>query len=140
MTGQQALNESTRQVRLQLTQDDHHASALLAGNIVPQDCLLLSTQAAFAEGKPADLFVQFLTQCFHVGGTVQSCMPEEHGYQVCFCLAHDDHLQTRMLLQLSRVEQYRHDMAEQGRHLSIDEAAREWVSLFAEKFAEEFDT
>ncbi|HEY9032769.1 MAG TPA: hypothetical protein VIN71_02440 [Pseudomonadales bacterium] len=142
MSGQLPVcGELGRQVTLQLNQGERHADATLAGDILSQDCLVLATAMPFACGETADLFVRFLAQSFHVSGLIKRCDAADAGqFLVVFQLVQkDNHLQTRMLLQLSKVEQYRQDMALEGRLLSMDEAACEWVSRFAEQFAGEFD-
>lgn len=41
----------------------------------------------------------------------------------------------RMLAQISRIDEYRRQIARsEGRELSRDEAAREWIHRFAEEF------
>ena len=70
---------------------------------------------------------------------MKSCLPRTGGWLLTLKLNDADNLQTRMLLQLSRMEQYRNEMATKGRLISIDEAACEWISLYAAAFAEEFD-
>ncbi len=42
---------------------------------------------------------------------------------------------SRMLAQIARIDEYRRQMAHrEGRELSRDEAAREWIHRFAEEF------
>lgn len=130
-----------KQVALQLTQLDKQADVALAGDILTRDCLVLQADTPFTPQQQANLFVRFLAQSFYVSGSVESSQADGQGhYMVVFHLNKDDnHLQTRMLLQLSKVEQYRHEMARAGRPLTMDEAACEWVTRYAEQFADEFD-
>lgn len=40
----------------------------------------------------------------------------------------------RMTEQACQIQQYKEMQEMQGRHISIDEAAMEWISLYADKF------
>lgn len=129
-----------KQVNLQLVQSGLASEVGLAGDCVLQECLLLVVSQPFEAEEAAVLQVQFFAQNFDVQGIVNSCQPHSHHeWLVSFRLHDADDLKTRMLLQLSRMEQYRNEMAAQGRELSIDEAACEWIGLYAEQFAKEFD-
>lgn len=73
--------------------------------------------------------------------------------QVCWCSKRDDGgydvgvnfadkssaFSARMVEQVCHIEQYRHDvMLNEGRELSGDEAAAEWIQKFANEFAQGF--
>lgn len=129
-----------RHISLQLIQDCLTAEVHLKGDILQDDCLVLSSDHAFVTGSPADLHIFFQHQSFNVVGEVEHCRKDdEDTYVVHFHLLHPDKLQTRMLLQLSEIEQYRQYLLTRGREVSIDEAADEWVKRYAEDFATEFD-
>ena len=134
------LGELCKQVSLRLTQLDKTCDVELYGDVLSEDCLIISSSVPFQSGLLAELQVNFLEQSFAVMGDIESCNQEEDAHKLHFKLSHQDSLQTRMLLQLSEIELYRHDMASKGRELSIDQAACEWVGKFAEGFAREFDS
>lgn len=135
----QELGGLCKQISLNLHQDNSTAAVQLMGDILPDDSLVLSSALAFEVGKPARLAVCFLEQSFQVKGAVESCTRIGSSFLLNFRLHQQDKLQTRMLLQLSEIEQYRHYQLSQGRVVSIDEAASEWVKRYAEDFAVEFD-
>jgi hypothetical protein len=135
----QELGNLCKQISLNLVQDNHQSVVHLMGDILPDDSLVLSADCPFDDDKNANLAVNFLEQSFQVSGVVEHCDKIGTGYLLIFKLQHHNHLQTRMLLQLSEIEQYRHYLLSQGRDVSIEDAAYEWVTRFAEDFAAEFD-
>lgn len=128
-----------KQISLQLLQGSLSVEANLMGDILQDDCLVLSCSAALVVGHAAQLDVCFQQQSFHVMGEVEYCQAEGDAWLVHFHLKDPDKLQTRMLLQLSEIEQYRQYLFSRGREISIDDAAEEWVKRYAEDFASEFD-
>ncbi len=134
------LGELCKQVSLKLTQLDKTYDVELYGDVLSEDCLIIASNVPLQPGLLAELQVNFLEQSFAVMGEIESCDHEDDTYKLHFKLSHQDSLQTRMLLQLSEIELYRHEMANKGRDLSIDQAACEWVDKFAAGFAQEFDS
>lgn len=135
----QELGDLCKQISLNLLQQDLQAEVHLMGDILPDNSLILSSAIAFDVDKAANLAVNFLEQSFDVLGVVQHCAKIGTGYLLTLKLQHQNLLQTRMLLQLSEIEQYRHYLISQGREATIEEAACEWVTRFAAEFAAEFD-
>jgi hypothetical protein len=71
-------------------------------------------------------------------GTVAWCRQVDKGYEagVQFCEA-SEAFRARMVAQFCQIEDYRRDMAaSEGRLLSSEEAAREWIVQYAEEFAD----
>ncbi len=135
----QELGNLCKQISLNLVQENIHSDVHLMGDILPDDTLVLSADCRFDDHKPARLAVNFLEQSFEVSGVVEHCDKIGSTFLLTFKLHHHNHLQTRMLLQLSEIEQYRHFLLSQGRDITIEDAACEWVARFAEEFAAEFD-
>lgn len=133
------MNEPCKQIALRLTQGEQVSTVQLMGDILQDDGLVLASDIAFSVGQSACLMVCFLQQSFLVSGIVDSCSKIGSLYLLNFTMQQQDKLQTRMLLQLSEIEQYRHALLEKGREISLDEAAEEWIGQFAENFATEFD-
>lgn len=128
-----------KQVALYLSQGEQRREVNLAGDCLLQECLLLLSEAEFSANS-ANLQVNFFGQSFTVQGVIKALRQRaDERWLLTFKLKNADDLQTRMLLQLSRMEQYRNEMALKGRLLSIDEAACEWITQHAENFAKEFD-
>lgn len=70
-------------------------------------------------------------------GTVAWCRQVNDGYEagVQFCEA-SEAFKARMVAQFCQIEDYRRDMADtEGRLLSSEEAAKEWIVQYAEEFA-----
>lgn len=129
-----------KQISLHLVQGQSERDVALAGDCLMQDCILLLSGSEFEAGQKAALEVDFFGQSFTVKGLIKTCRqrPDEL-WTMQFKIQTSNILQTRMLIQLSRMEQYRNEMATKGRLLSIDEAACEWIQEHAEAFAKEFD-
>jgi hypothetical protein len=73
---------------------------------------------------------------FEADCRVAWCLPENDGYQVGVeFLDQQDLYRMRMVEQVCQIEGYRRDLqAKQGRALSTQEAALEWISRFAKSF------
>ena len=48
----------------------------------------------------------------------------------------DEYFRVRMVEQVCQIEEYRQQLAEVGRKLSVEEAAHEWIKRFAADFGE----
>ena len=61
---------------------------------------------------------------------------DDQGWEVGAAFLEEcDHFRTRMVEQLFQIELYRQEVANrEGRHLEMEEAAREWVKLYAAAF------
>jgi hypothetical protein len=135
----QGLRSLCKQISLNLHQGNTTVAVRLLGDIIQRDCLIISSSLPFDLDKPARLSVNFFEQTLQMNGVVEKCTHDEDLYTITFRMPQQDKLETRMLLQVSEIEQYRHYLLAKGRDVSIDEAACEWVTLFAEDFASEFD-
>ena len=71
-----------------------------------------------------------------IDSIVSWCEQSEQGYQVGIEFLKDqDRFTMRMVEQICHIETYRQQILEQeGRQLTAAEAAREWISQFAEDF------
>ncbi len=73
---------------------------------------------------------------FSADGVVVWCQKENDGYQVGLQFESSDvEFSLRMIEQLCYIEQYRNEiMQKEGRYLSSEKAAAEWISQFAANF------
>jgi hypothetical protein len=71
-------------------------------------------------------------------GTVAWCRQVNDGYEAGIQFNETtEAFKARMVAQFCQIEDYRRDMAEsEGRLLSSEEAAREWIVQYAEEFAD----
>ncbi len=139
MTSDIQPNKLITEVKLTLNHGSQSALARLAGEHASRDCIALFVAENFKLGESARLSVDFLEQGFELEGQLVSCELMEDGYFVLLKLRHTESLKARMLLQLSEIEHYRHQMAQLGRELDIESAAIEWVEKYAAVFSESFD-
>lgn len=73
-----------------------------------------------------------------IRGEVAWCRARGGQYEIGVCFGHaSEAFKARMLAQLGQIERYRVNVRNnEGRELSQDEAAREWIELYAEPFAQ----
>lgn len=103
---------------------------------VSEGGLCFATSAALDPGQLLHLEIPVLGQPFEVDGRVAWCRAKDSGYEVGVrFLSPQDSFAVRMVEQLCYVEDYRRLVAvEEGRLLTSEEAAREWIERFAERF------
>lgn len=90
--------------------------------------------------KPATrvrIRIPVVDPAFAVEGWVVWCNPEERGFDIGVEVSQGaDDYRLRMVEQLSHIENYRRLVEKrEGRRLSAEQAAREWISRYAEEFA-----
>ncbi len=72
---------------------------------------------------------------FDAQARVAWCRPENDAYCVGVqFLGAEDAFRIRMVEQVCAIDQYRREAAEQGRQLTSEEAAAEWITRFADRF------
>lgn len=98
--------------------------------------LCFTTETAVEPGQRIHLCVPVFGQLFEIDGRVVWCQASEPGYEVGVGFSTpQDRFSVRMVEQLCYIEDYRVTVArEEGRELSSEEAAREWVERFAGQF------
>ncbi|MDJ0740284.1 MAG: PilZ domain-containing protein, partial [Gammaproteobacteria bacterium] len=87
-------------------------------------------------GQPLRLTIPLLGQAFEIDGCVAWCRPTSDSFEVGVrFLSPQDRFNVRMVEQLCYIEDYRQQVArEEGRSLSSEQAAEEWIERFAEHF------
>jgi hypothetical protein len=87
-------------------------------------------------GAPIHLCIPLLGDDFEIDGSVAWCREVGRGYEVGVAFdSAQERFSVRMVEQLCYVEDYRTQVErEQGRTLSSEQAAAEWVERFAEDF------
>ncbi|MBX2857034.1 MAG: PilZ domain-containing protein [Cellvibrionaceae bacterium] len=101
-----------------------------------QGGLCFDTDMALAEGAPIHIEIPLSYPPFSAKGCVAWCRPEGELYNIGVCFDDQSTLfNLRMVEQVCHIEHYRKEVLEKdGRQLSEEEAAREWVEKFADKF------
>ena len=98
--------------------------------------LCFDTDMALAEGAPIHIEISLSYPPFVARGCVAWCRPEGERYNIG--VSFDDQstlFNLRMVEQVCHIEHYRKDVFEkEGRILNEEEAAKEWVEKFADKF------
>lgn len=93
-------------------------------------------QAALDSGIRLRLKIPVFDQLFEIDATVAWCREKAPGFEVGVRFdSLQDHFSVRMIEQLVYIEDYRRQVErEEGRTMSSEQAAEEWVERFAERF------
>ncbi|MEH6652304.1 MAG: hypothetical protein V7707_19955 [Motiliproteus sp.] len=90
---------------------------------------------AFLEGQILRLSIPAITDDTSADTRVISCSDNYQGYQLMLAFTDEEQaFRFRMVEQLCHIHQYQRQLQYQGRRLSINEAAGEWISCFAGQF------
>lgn len=114
----------------QATHDIHNTVNLGIGG------LAFRCNRDFAQGAVVEIRIPFVIPPFEVKARVAWCKPQDDGFEhgVEF-LNQEDAYMARMVEQVCHIENYQKAVCRtEGRQLSLDEAAREWVSKYAAEF------
>lgn len=87
-------------------------------------------------GRPIRLQIPVFGETFEAAGSVAWCRPVARGFEIGVAFDHrQDRFAVRMVEQLCYIEDYRTRVErEEGRTLSSEQAAAEWVARFADQF------
>ena len=96
----------------------------------------IRTEGRIEIGSVIDLTINSVTPAFTASGRVAGCLKRGDSYDVGIqFLEPEDAFRVRMVEQICHIEQYKKDMFErEGRQLSGEEAALEWINKFASDF------
>jgi hypothetical protein len=116
--------------RGQSTHDTHNTVNLSIGG------LAFRCDREFAPGDVVEIRVPFVRPPFEVEARVAWCKAREGHYEIGVeFLNPDDVFMTRMVEQVCQIENYKQDILRtEGRLLSPEEAATEWLFKYAAKF------
>ncbi len=94
------------------------------------------TQQRVEIGRIVELGIDSVVPAFKASGRVAWCLKRCHSYDVGIQFVEpEDAFRVRMIEQICHIEQYKKDVLEQdGRCLSGEQAAAEWISKFASDF------
>lgn len=98
--------------------------------------LCFGTAVAMEPGYIVRLLISIADQYFEADAHVVWCREDGGGFDIGVRFdSEEDEFALRMVEQLCYIEQYRRQVAEdEGRHLSSEEAAHEWIERFAADF------
>ena len=113
-----------------LPRSDHHLRNVSEGGVC------FASTAPLEIGQPIRLRIPVFGETFEVAGSVAWCRPAARGYEIGVAFDHrQDRFAVRMVEQLCYIEDYRTRVErEEGRTLTSEQAAAEWVSRFADQF------
>ena len=90
-----------------------------------------------AAGKTIKLRIECINPDFEITGKVVWCHAKRDVYEIGveFIVSKDKVFHLRMIEQICHIEHYRSEVfAREGRELSGEEAAREWIKKYADNF------
>ena len=98
--------------------------------------LCFATQLMLDPGMGIRVIIPVFGQRFEVEGVVAWCRPAAQGYQVGVrFVSPQDRFSVRMVEQLCYIEDYRAQVErEEGRRLTSEQAAKDWIERFADQF------
>ncbi|WP_165495658.1 PilZ domain-containing protein [Marinobacter halodurans] len=100
--------------------------------------LSFSSPVPYSRDQEVDLIIRCCPNPLHVRGQVVWCEPKDGDFEIGIAFySPGDAYQVRMVEQICQIEQYRRDMrVREGRDLTIEQAAREWIDRYAHQFAQ----
>lgn len=112
--------------------DDPNATEVLD---ISQGGLSFVTEEALTPGQMVDVSIGVGDPPFETRGQVVWCHPQNGHYVVGLRFENlENAFAVRMIEQICHIEQYRQQWERQGRDLTQEEAAREWIDLHARDF------
>ncbi len=112
------------------------AHAIGTGSGVSQGGLCCRVSESFAAGERVSVRIALVRPVFEIAGEVVWCRQRSSSWEVAvrFLNAQDAYA-ARMIEQICHIESYKADMLRrEGRALSAEEAAQEWIANYAEHF------
>lgn len=90
----------------------------------------------FAQGEVVEIRIAFVQPPFDAEARVAWCKPHGSGFELGIeFLNREDAYMARMVEQVCHIENYQKTVSRtEGRQLSLEDAAREWISKYAAKF------
>jgi hypothetical protein len=125
---------STMPIRFDLQGDCRGCARYLRN--VSEGGVCFATAAALDAGVRLRLKIPVFDQLFEIDATVAWCRSAASGFEVGVRFdSVQDRFSVRMVEQLVYIEDYRRQVErEEGRTMSSEQAAKEWVERYAERF------
>ena len=98
--------------------------------------LCFSSKESLPRGTEVSISINIVSPPCHVIGHVIWCKPDNHQFELGVTFGSEaDAFKTRMVEQICYIQKYKSDMLQhEGRVLTDQEAAIEWVEQFAHRF------
>jgi PilZ domain-containing protein len=125
-------------IPVQLIQQDRHVAAgINTLNNVSFGGVSCLCSEAVEKGCPVKMTIKCVDPDFEINGKAVWCKPNNGMYEVGveFIVSKDKMFLLRMVEQICHIEHYRNEILHnEGRDLSSEEAAQEWVEKHADSF------
>lgn len=120
-------------VQIEYTARNHNGARHISN--VSYGGLAFESEYHMTPGAEIRICIDVVEPPFEAEGIVSYCRREQGRYQVGVeFIKRDDLYIARMVEQICHIEHYKHQLAREGRNLTSQEAAREWISKFASHF------
>ena len=97
--------------------------------------LVCHSSTPFQSGEVIAIKIPSISPQLKINGTVESCENKQEGYELGIAFNNDALMRIRMLEQLCYIQRYRnHVLAIEGRDISDQDAALEWIGKYAHLF------
>jgi hypothetical protein len=105
-------------------------------NNISQGGLSFSSSSSLPAGAVVTIRISLIEPCFEARAQVAWCHPDKDGYVVGVTFMDSEDLyRVRMVEQICHIEHYKSEVFQkEGRRLSGEQAAREWIRKFARNF------
>lgn len=97
--------------------------------------LCCRSSVAFEPGERVRIRIPVGAPGFEADGRVAWCRAHDNGYRVGIeFMGEDDAFKARMVEQVCQIERYHREQVAQGREVSEEDAAIEWIGKYAARF------
>jgi hypothetical protein len=97
--------------------------------------LCCRSRVAFREGEEVRIRIPVGSPGFEAVGRVAWCRPHDDAYRIGIeFVAQNEAFRARMVEQVCHIERYHRQLVAEGRDLTEEEAAIEWISTYASHF------
>lgn len=115
---------------------EHPGQHTLPTNNISKGGLAFVSHEAIAPGSVIDISIRITRPAFSVRGMVKWCRQAGSGWDIGAQFVNkEDAFRVRMIEQVCHIEQYKQEVVQrEGRRLSSEHAAREWIEKHAGQF------
>jgi hypothetical protein len=97
--------------------------------------LCCRSSVAFEPGEQVRIRIPVGAPGFEAEGRVAWCRADEQGYRIGIeFIGRDDAFKARLVEQVCQIERYHRQLCAEGREVSEEEAAVEWIGKYAARF------
>ena len=126
------------QIPIEIVREFKHSSCLEHLSDISYGGLKFDSRVCLPKGNHIVIRISLADESYEINGHIVWCNKKEEGCEIGVEFSGESEaFRVRMVEQVCHIEQYRKQvLEEEGRELSSQEAAFEWINKFAQKFPE----